>query len=155
MSRKESIEAAKAQVQAYNDKDWEAVRKSVKTGFVYEEIATNRRLRGIDDVLEAWGGWAEALPDSEASFENAWVDGDTVVLELRWRGTHSGPLRTPGGDIPASGNRIDVPAVQVVELEDGRAAAVRHYFDMQTILSQIGATGAMATGAASPTGVAG
>lgn len=155
MSRKESIKAAKAQVQAYNDKDWEAVRKSVKKGLVYEELASQRKLRGIDDVLEAWRGWAEALPDSEASFENAWVDDDTVVLELRWRGTHTGTLRTPGGDIPASGNRIDLPAVQVVELEDGKAAAVRHYFDMQTILSQIGATAAAATGAASPTGVAG
>ena len=67
------------------------------------------------------------------------ASGDTAVLELVWKGVHTGPLQTPTGAIPASNKRIEVPACQVVQVEGGKIKSVSHYFDMLTLLTQIGA----------------
>jgi hypothetical protein len=48
------IDIAKAPVIAYNEKDWNAVRAAVAHGFVYDEVATDRRPQGVNDVLAVW-----------------------------------------------------------------------------------------------------
>jgi ketosteroid isomerase-like protein len=60
-------------------------------------------------------------------------------LELVWKGVHTGPLQMPNGTIPASNKRIEIPVCQIVKVEDGKIRSVTHYFDMVTLLSQIGA----------------
>jgi steroid delta-isomerase-like uncharacterized protein len=133
------IDAAKASVVAYNEKNWDAVTKAVTNDIEYDEVGTNRKLVGTSDVIAAWKGWATALPDSKATFDAAYASGNTVTLELTWHGTQSGPLQTPAGSIPASGKKINVRAVQIVELTpEGKTRRVRHYFDMATLLTQLG-----------------
>ena len=133
------IDTAKAQITAYNEKDWNAVTTALAPGCVYDEVATHRRVEGINDILTAWRGWATALPDSKASFDNVSASGNTVTLEITWRGTHKGPLQTPSGALPPSGGKMEIRACQVVEVADGRVTAIRHYFDMATMLQQLGA----------------
>jgi predicted ester cyclase len=76
------------------------------------------------------------------------VDGNTVTIELTWEGTQSGPMRSPDGqELAPSNRRVTVKACQVMEIEGGKIVATRHYFDLMTILQQIGAmeqTGAAA-----------
>jgi predicted ester cyclase len=62
------------------------------------------------------------------------------VFEVSWRGTHKGPLLTPEGTIAPTGKRIDVRACMVVEVAEDKVRAQCHYFDMGTLLKQIGAT---------------
>ena len=133
------VDIAKAQVVAYNQKDWNAVADVLAPGCVYDEVGTQRRIHGVDDIMTAWRGWATALPDSNASFDNVSVSGNTVTLEITWRGTQNGPLQTPGGQLPPSGRKMEIRACQVVDVADGKVQAVRHYFDMATLLQQLGA----------------
>jgi steroid delta-isomerase-like uncharacterized protein len=135
------IDAARALVLTYNDKNWEAARASLSPDFVYEEVPTNRKVQGADQVIPIWQGWAAAFPDSKGTINSELASGNTVVLEVSWRGTHNGPLQTPNGAIAATGKRIDVRACMVIEVADDKAKAQRHYFDMTTLLQQIGATG--------------
>jgi steroid delta-isomerase-like uncharacterized protein len=133
---------AKALIEAYNDKDWERAKASLTPDFVYDEVATGRKVTGIDDTLDAWKGWARAFPDSKADFQGAHVaEGGTVVLELTRKGTHQGPLQTRKGSIAATGKRIEVRACALVEIEGEKARSQRHYFDMATLLQQLGVTG--------------
>lgn len=138
MSRQEMIAAAKAPIEGYNEKDWNAVRESVTQSFVYEEVGTDRRAEGIDEVLEVWRAWAKAFPDARATFETALVDGENVMLELRWRGTHTAPLPLPDDEIPATGSTVDFRACVLVRVQDGKVVSMRHYLDMLTMLSQLG-----------------
>jgi steroid delta-isomerase-like uncharacterized protein len=138
MSEQALIDAAKAPTLAYNDKNWDAVNRAVTSDFAYDEVGTRRTVRGAADVITMWQGWAAALPDSRATLEAAHVSGNTVILELTWRGTHGGPLRTPAGEIPATGRTIEMRACQVVEVADGKVRGIRHYFDMATMLTQLG-----------------
>ena len=67
------------------------------------------------------------------------VAGNTVTLELTWRGTHKGPLLTPTGALPPTGRTIEIRACQVVDVAEGKVVGIRHYFDMALLLEQLGA----------------
>lgn len=138
MSRQELIAAARAPVDAYNAKDWNAVRAAVTPGYVFEELSTQRTITGVDDVVEAWKAWGEAFSDSRATVEKPLVDGDTVVLRLTWHGTHTGSLALPSGAFAPTGKTVEFKACQVTRVEDGKAAATTHYWDLRTMLTQLG-----------------
>ena len=132
------VDAAKAPTVGYNDKNWEAVERAVASDFSYDEVATHRNVRGVDDVIGIWRGWAAAFPDSKATFDRAHVCGNTVILEVTWRGTHSGPLRTPTGETAATGKKIEMRGCQIVDVADGKVRSIRQYYDMATLMSQLG-----------------
>ena len=138
MPQKSVVDLAKEQVIAYNEKDWDRARAALAPEVVYDELGTQRKVKGVDDVLTAWKGWATAMPDSRATFRSELVSGNTAVLEITWTGTHKGPLMMPDGEIPASGKKIELRACQVVEVANDRVKSVRHYFDMGTLLDQLG-----------------
>lgn len=138
MSQHSLIDIAKAPNIGYGKKDWEAVRASVTAGVLYDEIATHRKGKGVEQFLAVLQGWGKAFPDSKATHHNAISSGTTVVLELTWHGTHTGPLETPGGSVAATGKHIEIPACMVVEVGDGKAKSIRHYFDMATLMQQLG-----------------
>jgi steroid delta-isomerase-like uncharacterized protein len=131
------IDAAKAPMLAFNEKNWDAARASITSDFVYDEVATNRKVQGVDQVIPLWQGWATAFPDARATFHRELLSGNTAIFEVSWRGSHMGPLQTPNGPIAATGNRIDVRACMVVEVAGDKAKAQRHYFDMTTLLQQL------------------
>ena len=89
------IEIAKASTLAYNHKDWQKAKESMHHDAVYDEKATHRRIEGRDDIITAWRGWAKAFPDSKATFVREHQTGNIVVLEVVWKGIHSGPLDMP------------------------------------------------------------
>lgn len=132
------IDAAKAPILAYNDKNWDRVRATVTPDFLYDEVGTRRKLSGADEAITIWKGWAGAFPDSAATFHGAVVSGNTVVLELSWKGTHLGLLQTPKGPAAGTGKPIEIRACIVSEIAGDKARSQRHYFDMLTLLDQLG-----------------
>ena len=138
LSPQQLIDAAKAPTLAYNQKDWKAVRASITQDFIYDEVGTGRKVQGADQTITLFQGWAEAIPDSKATIDNAVASGNTVLLEVTWRGTHSGPLQTPKGSFAATGKKIEVRAVAVIEVTGERARTQRHFFDMATLFQQLG-----------------
>jgi steroid delta-isomerase-like uncharacterized protein len=107
---------------------------------VYDEKGTHRRIQGADEIIDALQAWAKAFPDSRATFVREFASGNTAVFELVWKGVHAGPLQTPTGTIPASNKPVELPACQVVQVEGDKVKSTSQYFDMLTMLTQIGAT---------------
>ena len=141
LSPQQLIDAAKAPLLAYNQKDWNAVRSNITQDFIYDEVGSGRKVQGADQTIALFQGWAEAIPDSKATFDNVVASGNTVLLEVTWRGTHTGPLQTPKGSFAPTGKKIELRACAVVELLNGKANLQRHYFDMATLLQQLGIAG--------------
>ena len=70
------------------------------------------------------------LPDVTGTVDNAVATGSTVVLEVTWRDTHTGPLAGPSGTVAATGKRQTTRAGWVMNIEQGQITQSRHYFDM-------------------------
>jgi steroid delta-isomerase-like uncharacterized protein len=138
MARSE-IDVARETLECFNAGDWERFRELHTPDAVEDELATDRRLEGFDAMLEAAQGWKRAFPDGRGMVLRAYSDGPAAVLEILWEGTNSGPMQGPSGErLPATGKRVQVQAVQVFEIEGGRVRTLRHYFNLLTILSQLG-----------------
>jgi len=138
MAEQDLIATARGIVEAFNKSDWERTRALVGNG-VYHEVGTQRRLQGGDEVLPALQGWKQAMPDVTGTVTNAFASGNQVVLEVTWSGTHTGPLQTPTGPIPASGKRQSTPSAWIFQFEGDKIKESRQYFDMVAFLQQIGA----------------
>ena len=134
----ELVDSARASIEAFNRADWAAVRALARSDYVYEETGTGRRFSGIDEVIGAFVGWKAMAPDGVGEVERAIGNGDVVALEIRWRGTHTGPLVTPAGEVPPTGRGFDLWATAWQQWEGGRLVYQRHHLDMLTFLTQLG-----------------
>lgn len=130
---------ARASLQKFNRGDFQGLRDELGPGFVYDEAGTNRRVTAPDEMIATLQQWRSSLPDVVGTIERMVVDGDTVAMEIVWRGTHSGPLSTPNGEIPASGRSITVWATIWQVWDAGRLVSERHHLDLLSMLTQIGA----------------
>ena len=135
-----AMDVARESIECFNDGDFDRFRSLLADDSYEEELATQRRLDGADAQVEAARGWKEAFPDGHGTIESTCADGGMVCVEITWEGTQSGPMRTPdGGELPASNRHATVKACQVMEVEEGKIKATRHYFDLMTVLQQTGA----------------
>jgi steroid delta-isomerase-like uncharacterized protein len=135
----ELVKIARKQIDAFNNGDWEQTRGLLAPDARYHEFATERVIEGPDQIIELFKGWKAAFPDAVGTVTSSVASDDTAVLEVTWNGTHTGPLTTAAGTIPASGKRQETPAAIVYVFEGPKIKASRHYFDAMTLLKQIGA----------------
>lgn len=79
-----------------------------------------------------------AFPDlaweATAAFENA----DSALDEGRPVGTHTEPLSSPEGDLPATGRPLRLRECDVVTVRDGRVVSHRSSYDRLDLAAQLG-----------------
>lgn len=136
---------ARESVAVFDRSDWDGARALIAPDVVYEETGSGRVIEGVETVIAALQAWKEALPDVTGEVTRVLVDGDTTVLEIVWRGTHTGPLATPNGPLPASGGTIETWATMWQRWDGDRIVHERHHLDTLSMLAQMGALPAPAT----------
>jgi steroid delta-isomerase-like uncharacterized protein len=139
MSSQDLIDRARDQLATFNGKDWSRYKSQFTDEAIYEEEATHRRVTGPDEIVKTVKPWTEAFPDVKGTEVSVYAQNDTVILEVLWQGTHTGKLFGPLAQLPPSKKKVKVPAVQVIRFDGDKVAEIRHYFDLMTILEQIGA----------------
>jgi predicted ester cyclase len=66
-------------------------------------------------------------------------EGDTLVVEYQYTGTHTGPWPMPDGNqVPPTGRQTDFTGAAAYSMADGRITEHRDYSDRLTILMQLG-----------------
>jgi predicted ester cyclase len=95
-------------------------------------------LRGADQVVAYFSIFWEAFPDVHIDVTHVVEEGSVVAIRGRSSGTHLGNLRTPDGDIPATGRRIDLSISDLYEVAGGVIVASYLHFDRLELLEQIG-----------------
>lgn len=84
-------------------------------------------------------GYLTAFPDRRIRALNWVEDGDTVVVECEWNGTHNGPLTLrDGSQLSATGQRCVFRLVSVIQVNDGKTVAHRTYWDQLPAMMQLG-----------------
>ena len=85
-------------------------------------------------VRELLQGLMGGFPDFHVETQKLHHADDAVIGEARITGTHNGTF----ADIPPTGKRIDVPMAAIFEFEEDRLLRETVYWDIATILRQIG-----------------
>ena len=89
------IEIAKAQISAYNDKNWSDVKDVLAADAVYDEKGMQRRIQGADAIIEVWQGAAKAhnrarVPERGHRSLRARVEGRSLRIAADTNRYHSG-----------------------------------------------------------------
>lgn len=129
---------AESVLDAFNNDDWDTTRR-LAADSTYNEVGTHRSLAGADAIVGALQGWKAAMPDVKGTVTSATESGQRVVLEVTWEGTQTGEMMTEQGTIPPSGKRQKTESAWVFDHENGKLKESRNYFDMLSLLKQIGA----------------
>jgi steroid delta-isomerase-like uncharacterized protein len=134
----DALEAARRHDAAFNAHDAEA-RTATETPDIESVLPGGITLSGREQVVSFLRSFWDALPDARLKLENELAAGDSVVTEGTLTGTHSGTLRAPDGEIPASGNPVTLRYASVKRIRDGQVASEHLYFDQLEFLQQLGA----------------
>ncbi|HEU4629233.1 MAG TPA: ester cyclase [Gemmatimonadaceae bacterium] len=122
----------------YNDRAFDRGAAMVAPDFELQAMPTGELFRGTDGYRAFVGIWAAAFPDSRVDIRTVVAEGDSVCVEFVGRGTHDGPFRTPGGTIPPTGRAVEIPFLDLWRVRDGVVQGGRTYFDIGTIMRQLG-----------------
>ena len=145
MTEQDLIQAARGLVEAFNASDWEGCKAAMTSDSVYDEVGTSRCLQGVGNIILCWQEWKQAMPDVKGTVTIAGATGNTVVMEVTWKGTHTGPLQGPSGAVSATGKQQTTRAVWIMNFEGGKIRGSRQYFDMLSFMQQLGLLPQLAT----------
>lgn len=86
---------------------------------------------GVEDLARSL---RSAIPDYHETIEQIIVSGDSVVVRLTIRGTHTGPLPFA----PATGRSLEFRDHSIFRIEDGKIAEQWALTDQLEVLVQLG-----------------
>ena len=124
--------------ETFNARDWDGAVALCTPGVELVTVPTGGTLQGAEGVTQFLQAWATAFPDSRVETTRVIADDRSAVLEFTGVGTHGGPLQTPAGEIPPTGKPVTLQFCQFLELEGGKIARARLYFDSMSMLGQLG-----------------
>jgi len=79
-----------------------------------------------------------AFPDARIEAKNTIAQGNTVVVEGVFTGTHNGPLKTPMGDVAPTGKKVAGDFIQVFEVDRGLIKRAHLIYDQVELMKQLG-----------------
>ena len=141
MSEQDNIKLVRDSVAAFSRGDAEASAAFYGENCEHFEAGTGRTFRGRAEFQAALKGWLTGFPDAQGTVANVFASGDEVAAEITYRETNTGPLATPAGTIPATGKVAELPSALVCRVRDGKIQKGTLYFDMATLLRQLGVAG--------------
>ena len=98
-------------------------------------------MEGLDAFMALGDAFMTAAPDQWITAEHIYEVGDTIISEGVYGGTHTGPLATPDGVIPATGRSFQFPYCEVHQVRDGKFVHTRIYWDNMGFMAQLGLLG--------------
>ncbi len=107
------------------------------------DVPSGTTLRGPDGHKRFALFFAENFPDSRAELTNAFATEDQVTLECTWRWNNTGPLYLPSGALPNMRRAGELRGCYVFQIRNGKIASHHGYYDMLTLMEQLGLVPAM------------
>ena len=100
MSAQEQAQLARTIYEAFNTNNFDRVLSLSTADVEVATVAFGLTQHGHDGFRQFMQGWKGMAPDSRVEVVSQLASAEGVTNECRFRGTHTGPLRSPSGEIP-------------------------------------------------------
>ena len=124
-------------LKAFNAHDLEAVARDSAPD-IELTAPGGIKLKGVQAAKEYNQSWLKAFPDARIENRKLVAQGNTVVVEGTFSGTHAGPLKTPMGDVPPTGRKLKGEFIQVFEIDRGLVKRNYLMYDQVEVMTQLG-----------------
>jgi predicted ester cyclase len=95
-------------------------------------------VKGPQAIKEFNKNWVTAFPDVKIEMQEIFAQGNKVAVKAQFFGTHSGTLKTPMGDVPATHAKVRGDFVQLFEIDRGLVKNANLMFDQVQLMTQLG-----------------
>jgi len=102
------------------------------------DVPSGMMLAGKEGMQLFLSTWTTAFPDCTFSITNTIDTEEQIVVEFIGRGTHTGTLYGPAGEIAPSGRQIVLRYCIIHKVQDQQIVEVRMYYDAMGLFQQIG-----------------
>ena len=124
-------------VELYNAGDLDGVMDLYAEDAV--QIMPEGTFEGRSAIRERLARDLVACPDIAWTVLSFVEQGDTFADEWSFVATHTGPFQLPdGSEYPATGRRVELRGMELVQLRDGKIIVDNLYYDFMAIVSQLG-----------------
>lgn len=101
---------------------------------LFEDMALGQVFQGHAGAREYYQTWWDAFSTTAHPERVYFTDQDFAVAEVRFQGTHTGSFL----GIEPTGRHVDIPTAIFVTFRDGLMAGERMYWDVASMLRQLG-----------------
>jgi uncharacterized protein (TIGR02246 family) len=96
-------------------------------------------IRGRKAIQEHLEGWLRTFPDVKMEFLTILPSGNHIAFEMLMRGTNTGAMISPEGEIPPTGKKVELKAVMILRISpEGLIEEDRTYYDTADFMKQLG-----------------
>jgi len=118
----------------FNNGDLEAIDEILADDFVEHEELPPGIPPGKESPRALVSMMRGAFPDFRVAVEEMLQDGNKVITRARFSGTHEGEFM----GMPPTGNRFDIPVIDIVEFRGDKAVAHWGIMDAAKMMEQLG-----------------
>ena len=133
----DNVRTAKDNYEAWNNRDFDAFSETMANGAIVI-VGSGQQLEGREGARQFAEMWANGFPDGKVEIDNVIDGGDHVVIEYTGRGTQTGTLASPMGEIAPTNRPVTLQLCDVWKFEGGSAKSVATYFDTGSLMTQLG-----------------
>lgn len=106
-----------------------------------EFVVPGMQATGVDAMVQYNDMFLAAFPDASHEIVARLEAMGAIVLEIRYRGTNTGPMSSPQGELPPTGRNVEIPGCMLLRTRDGKVASFHGYFDQLGFMQQLGVMG--------------
>ena len=142
MANETELQMLAGEVQkAWDDHDMKALVQLYAEDAIMFMPGEAEPIRGREAIENNQAAFLRAMPDFALDFSSILVSGSHVTFEGVARGTFTGPLASPEGDIPPTGKSAEVRFAFIAKVNaEGLIEEDRTYYDTADFMKQLGVT---------------
>ena len=138
MATEENAAVVQRLFERFNEGDLDGAMALAAEDCELVDLPSGQRLQGPEGLRRWLAVFCTAGPDAHTELTNSLVAGDWVATEHVGRFTHTGPLPSPSGVIAPTGRTVELAFAEIYRLRSGRLVLLRAYYDLATLLRQLG-----------------
>ena len=119
------------------DKDWERA-KELFSPDVVTVMPGAEPMNSVDAFIGYGQVFTNAFPDAHMELKSTVEEGNKIIAEGNFVGTHTGVFATPQGEVPPTGKNMNLPFSDSFEVQDGKIVRHTVYFDQMGLMTMLG-----------------
>jgi steroid delta-isomerase-like uncharacterized protein len=125
--------------EAWNKRDFNRMRSMFHRDYIYTGPDGTEK-PGVESSMAVAELFANGFPDARVVVDRVFTSDGAAIAECTGTGTHGGDFL----GIAPTNRPVTLKMCNIIEMRDGLIYREREYFDMATVLTQIGAMPAKA-----------
>ena len=130
----QNIEIVKRFFEEFNKGNTEIFNELCAPDYGFYSPSNNPKPMSREEQIEAEKMNFRAIPDLNLRIDKLFADGDTVIVWFIITGTHQGEWE----GIPATGNKLEIRAIEIYRIENGKIVETRQEADYLGLMQQLG-----------------